>query len=334
MFMFYFHRFYRLTPALFMGLMFFWLVTPYFSNGPYWPFYQKFVSNHCDNSWWWTLLYVQNFVDPSKLCMGWSWYLADDTQYYILSPLVLIIYWKNKWIGWALTILGILVCIACNIGIAASNGLQEFQGLEWGAEIGNYIPPSLKFGAAIYLPPWTRVSPYLVGFIFAFILLERGSQFRVHAGMRFGVYVCSSTIILILSFITYSDANYGWSEPMNIIWIGFSRPIWSIGLGALLLVCIVGYGGVFNYLMSLDFWVPLARLSYSAYLFHLSNIGIVYNGYKSGYTYEFATVLYFFMGHLLIAFALALVNFLLVEKPLMNIESLMLPRKKVTNKEG
>jgi len=38
-------------------------------------------------------------------------------------------------------------------------------------------------------------------------------------------------------------------------------------------------------------------------------------------------VFYFFMGHLIISFLLAFANFFLVEKPLMNLETLLLRRQ-------
>lgn len=327
MFMFYFHRIYRLTPSLIVGMFFFYLITPYWSDGPYWPIYQDFVISRCSTGWWYTILYVQNLVDPSHLCMGWSWYLADDMQYYVLSPIVLIAYWKNKYLGWFLTFLGIIVCMATNLGICLANDIQNFPLFQAGAEIGNYIPPGGKYGALIYLPPWTRVSPYLVGFLCAFILVERGTSFRVTPVFRTIIYINSFIIIFILSFITWSDSNYGWSNWMNTLWITVCRPVWSVGLGALLVLCVIGYGGVFSALMSRPFWVPLARLSYGAYIYHLSNLASIYCGYKSGVTYTFETGLYFFFGHLLIAFMLAFANFFLVEKPLMNLETLILHRQ-------
>ena len=100
MFMYYFHRIYRLTPALMAGVFFFWLITPYWSDGPYWKYYQFFVSSNCNDSWWWSLLYLQNLVDVKHICMGWSWYLADDMQYYLLSPIILILYLKHRGAAW------------------------------------------------------------------------------------------------------------------------------------------------------------------------------------------------------------------------------------------
>jgi len=327
MFMFYFHRFYRLTPSLIMGMFFFYLITPYWSNGPYWQFYQDFVIDRCSTGWWYTLLYVQNFVDPSHLCMGWSWYLADDMQYYIISPIFLIAYWKNRALGWSLAIAGIAICLAANLGISVHHDLQEFFGFELDAERLDYVLPGGKFGTLIYLPPWTRIAPYLIGFLCAFILLERGTKFKVPAISRAVIYLTSFLILFILTFITWTDSNYGWLPWMNYLWITISRSMWSIGLGALLMLCVIGYGGIFSSLMSKSFWVPFARLSYGAYIFHLINLATIYNGYKQAITYTFSVVFYFFMGHLIISFLLAFANFFLVEKPLMNLETLLLRRQ-------
>jgi len=335
MFMFYFHRIYRLTPSLVVGVFFYYLIVPYWTDGPYWLYMQRNMLQ-CKNNWWWTLLYVQNITPRfgETVCLGWSWYLADDMQYYFVSPLVLIAYWKNKWVGWGLTLLGIWICLLSNLWVCIFDDVQEFQGIEYGAELSNYVGPTGNYGQLIYLPPWTRVAPYLIGFICAFILLERGKNFRVNQLARGLVYTLSTSIVLVCTFITWSDANYGWTSWMNTIWITFSRTFWSIGLGSLLLICVAGYGGIFTRFMSQDFWVPFARLSYGAYIFHLSNIETIYGGYKGPLTFFFSIGMYFFFGHLIIAFMLAFVNYFLVEKPLMNIESILLHRKPRVAKEA
>merc|ERR1712137_169100 len=335
MFMFYFHRIYRLTPSLVVGVFFYYLIVPYWTNGPYWLYMQKNMFQ-CQDTWWWMLLYVQNITPrfDQPVCLTWSWYLADDMQYYFLSPIVLIAYWKNKWVGWALTLLGIWICLISNLWVCIFDDVQEFQGIQYGAELNNYVSPTGNYGELIYLPPWTRVAPSLIGFICAFILLERGKNFRLNQLTRGLVYTLSTAIVLVCTFITWSDANYGWTSWMNTVWITFSRTFWSIGLGSFLLICVVGYGGVFTRVMSQGFWVPFARLSYGAYIFHLSNIETIYGGYKGPLTYFFSIGLYFFFGHLIIAFLLAFVNFFLVEKPLMNIESIVLHRKPRVAKEA
>ena len=329
--MYYFHRIYRLTPTLLMGLLFFWFITPYWTNGPYWKYYQEFVIHSCNTNWYYTVLYIQNFVpfiNTDGVCMGWTWYLADDFQFYIFSPIILVIYWKNKFAGWIITSILIVICIILNILIASSYDLYIFYGMKLISDPFNFTKSSSagfhSFGKDVYLPPYTRMGPYLVGFLAAFILIEKKEKFYVSPFIRSLIYISSSLVILILSFIPYTDANYGWNEPMNVFYISFSRTMWGFALSGLLILSIVGYGGIFAEILSYHFWVPMARLSYGAYIYHLANIGMIYNGNLSTFTYQFSHILYYFLGHLLIAFGYSLLSFLVVEKPLMNIEAILL----------
>jgi len=58
----------------------------------------------------------------------------------------------------------------------------------------------------------------------------------------------------------------------NILYQATSRIIWSIGLGGLIYGCLTSNGGIINRLLSHSIWVPLSRLSFSAYLIHATFI--------------------------------------------------------------
>jgi len=158
--------------------------------------------------------------------------------------------------------------------------------------------------ANIYFLPWTRCGPYLVGFMMAYILLEKGEHYSVPAGIRIISLALSGLVIVVLIFITYTEANFGWkSQAISVIWFSFSRQVWAIGtihvdndeeemvvvvveglarggcnfaeltrcatttaLGTWILFMIWGFGGPIRKFLSLRIWVPLARLSFSAYL--------------------------------------------------------------------
>lgn len=333
--MMYVHRILRLTPTLAFGVFFFWLVTPYWSEGPYWKYYQRYVENKCPNGWYWTLLYMQNLVPymptswNASFCMGWAWYLADDMQYFLLSPLLLLVYHKNKWAGWIMCICLTITCIAINVGITWGYNVQPYGGFEHVAEGPDYNPTDANYAKLIYFPPWTRFSPYIIGFMTAFVLLERGERFRVPLPLRYAIYASSVLVMFVVSYITWTNMHYGWELMQNIIYLGFARTAWTIALAALCLLSIIGYGGAFNYLLSSPIWVPMARLTYSAYIYHLGMLVTSYMGSRTVFVYTTQTILYYFLGHLCNAFGLAFVNFLLVEKPLMNVEALLLlPKKK------
>jgi peptidoglycan/LPS O-acetylase OafA/YrhL len=53
----------------------------------------------CQMNWWLNILYVNNYIGSDSVCMFQSWYLATDTQLFILAPLVLYPLWKWQAFG-------------------------------------------------------------------------------------------------------------------------------------------------------------------------------------------------------------------------------------------
>lgn len=49
----------------------------------------------------------------------------------------------------------------------------------------------------------------------------------------------------------------------------FSRTAWSISICWIIYACHLGYGGIFNWFLSLKLWTPLSRASYTLYLVHI-----------------------------------------------------------------
>ncbi|CAB4019542.1 nose resistant to fluoxetine 6-like [Paramuricea clavata] len=85
-FLFYFHRYVRLTPSLMFVILFYVKLKPFLAFSPLWTL-QK--DEHCSKYWWTNLIYINNFY-PTRFtdeCVGWTWYLANDMQFYIFRLL-------------------------------------------------------------------------------------------------------------------------------------------------------------------------------------------------------------------------------------------------------
>ncbi|CAF3832680.1 unnamed protein product, partial [Rotaria sp. Silwood1] len=81
--LYYIHRYIRLTPVYLLVILISINLTPYFGNGPAFPFEQGFESNGCRNQWWWTsILYISNLVQPDNMCLPITWYLQNDMQFH------------------------------------------------------------------------------------------------------------------------------------------------------------------------------------------------------------------------------------------------------------
>ncbi|ETE66744.1 Nose resistant to fluoxetine protein 6, partial [Ophiophagus hannah] len=89
------NRFLRLQPlhmysvCLLVGL---YSVTPW---GALWEFLKLEVEN-CRRMWWTNLLLINNFIAGPESCNGWTWYLANDFQFYFITPLLVFLSSRRK----------------------------------------------------------------------------------------------------------------------------------------------------------------------------------------------------------------------------------------------
>ena len=67
----------------------------------------RFVSEaeDCARNPWVNLLYINNFdgiVENQGNCLGVTWYLANDMQFFLVAPPIIYVTWHWKKIGFAL----------------------------------------------------------------------------------------------------------------------------------------------------------------------------------------------------------------------------------------
>lgn len=110
--------------------------------------------------------------------MLWSWYLADDTQFYIIGAIILIIAVRHFKL--AATIMGVI--IASSWVTTASIAFTH-----------NHMPNTddpLALFDKIYDKPWTRIGPYLVGMSVGWILFKWNCKIKMNKVINsFGVFL-------------------------------------------------------------------------------------------------------------------------------------------------
>ena len=116
---YYIHRYLRLTPTFILVMLVSVYLTPYFGRGPLYPIQQGFEPDQCRNgNWWSAFLYIGNFLKSDDLCLGITWYLYNDMQFYCIAPLAMIPFAKGrKAIGYLLTIIFVFVSIGSTLGL-------------------------------------------------------------------------------------------------------------------------------------------------------------------------------------------------------------------------
>ena len=88
----YLNRYIRLTPPYLAMILVNLCLWPYLSNG---PFYLQETDQYCSENWWTNLIYLNNFIGSTRMCLGWSWYLAVDMQLFLIAPFAVYLFTKR-----------------------------------------------------------------------------------------------------------------------------------------------------------------------------------------------------------------------------------------------
>jgi len=271
--LFYVHRYLRLTPVYAVIVGFVATLVVHLGSGPYW-YSVKLMAEGCREEWWTNLLYINNlaYLDYSKACMGETWYLANDMQMFILSPLVIYPLWRWKKSGllWLTAIM--LGSLAANIALYAIYDLPP-----------NMMPTRLneiykEYSYYYYDKPWTRVPPYLIGILVGWYLFRtRKSQITLPKAVvaLCWLYSTFTGLAVVYGLAPFLDQSQVVTLPsgLRILYGSLHRVTWAIALGWVVFACIKGYGGVVNRFLSWRGFIPLGRLTYCVYLIHLTYLG-------------------------------------------------------------
>jgi len=322
MFLYYFHRIYRLTPPYFVALLVLWKLLPYFGQGPWWKLVDTYVSRTaCDSYWWTNLLYINNFypIHYNDQCMGWSWYLANDWQMYVVSPIFLYVYYKSKKIG-------VILIDVCLMASLLGAGIYEYAN-----NFSAYVPSmtaNADYQDWVYEKFYMRIPVYFVGMLAAFLLLEvekRGRE-RLKWFVLWPVYIVSGVLMYFAVFGSLSlyQSQGNWNRVEMVTYLCFTRVAFAIGVAMLLHTFYIGHGYLVRKVFEWHIWSVLARLTFSAYLYHPILMSVVYFGSTTFFHYSPPNVTLYWFGFVVAAFITSSFSYLLIERPLMNLEKFFL----------
>ncbi|XP_062576845.1 nose resistant to fluoxetine protein 6-like [Saccostrea cucullata] len=314
-FLFYFHRFWRLTPAYMMLIAVAVGVAHHVVNGPNAPK----PDTVCPKYWWWNLLYINNFVDSSaNLCLGWSWYLNNDMQFYILSPAMIVpLFFKD--------IIGI---ISCGIFLAATTittGVLSHH-YSWNPlVVGGGKHPGGDVFKDYYIKPYCRMGPYICGIFTGYLLYKFKNKCQINIFVNLGIWGVATACASAALYGLYDAFNgHPLSNEVSSLYNALSRTVWGAAVCWVIFACATGNGGPINTILSWKVLVPLSRLTYCAYLVHPLII-YAYNGSHPQTIYlSDIDLIYKFIANLVISYGVALVFSISFESPFMGLEKVLL----------
>ncbi len=337
---YYIHRYLRLTPVYAFILFFSWTLFGHLTTGPGFIAGARLQSGNCEKYWWTNLLYINNFYpwkSAEGTCIGWTWYLANDMQFYVISPLILI----PMYFLFPVALGIVLILLVCSFAVTfALAGVYDFQANTFAPFAYNYTVDltSPQYFDLVYQKPWSRIQPYLVGLLLGYVLYKK---LRFRFGMK-GNVLAYLLLWVVAGLIMIPD-QYGLyftfhghvpSKAENVLYIGLSKFAWGLGLALIVFACHNGYGWFINSFLSMKMWTPLARMTYNAYLVHPIVLSVVYGQLQKSFHYTDVTISVFAVSFVVISYGIAAVVCVLVEFPLANIESLVFKLVGVRGRES
>jgi len=337
----YAHRYIRLLPLYLLAILGSIAITPYvYSDGPL-AVFNEWQQQICANKWWHNLLYIQNFTKIGEGCLIWSWYLANDMQFFLITPLLIILFNKKKDI--CLYAIG---CVCCVSVIS-----QIFVVWHYDLSVSYFYPAKGELFEDYYVRPYCRINAYLLGIVMAWAYLSWkrpedkdskvnmyirkwvDSKLAVYSLMALGIAITYGCVALQYVFNHYWEDIRTWH---NVVYIIISRPIFVVGVLLAVYPAILGKEPIMYKILGAPFWNPLAKLTYGAYMFHVILVISEKSGeYHSTY-YVIMRVVFFAIHIWVLSYLLSLVLTLFFEVPVAQLEKLYLfpTRREEVNKLG
>ena len=328
-FLFYYvHRLLRLSPGYYFALFLLFKILPHVGSGPLW-----FLGNvhRCDHYWWTNILYINNFYPTvySDQCYTITWYLANDMQFFIVSPIFMLLLYHSWELG---------ICIIFGtmfLSIAVTGTLAGIDNSNANL-LTNYVPRSNNDNAgsfpifefsSIYQKPYCRINAFLIGIVLGFVLYKNW-KIKFNFWIRLSIYI-ALWMIAVASVVTIVFGQYQtwhghpFSKSENVMYFMFSHSVFSIGIALMIYACHNGFGGVINSILSWSFWIPPSRLTFMAYLSHPIVLDLIFGTLRFRFIYTDWILILYFSAAVLLTYSLALVLAVVVEYPLANVESVV-----------
>ncbi|XP_025017928.1 nose resistant to fluoxetine protein 6 isoform X2 [Tetranychus urticae] len=301
-------RFFRSTP-LFLGILVLLFAFSGIGSGPIFSEFSDMIKGNCMKYWWTNLLYVSNWVKPSKMGYPNWWSISIDFQLYCLSylPLKWLVINPRQGIISLIGLIGIGPLLTSLVAFIKRVPLLVCCTLDYDQETQFFE----------HFSTYTHIAPYFLGMLTGYLVVtnkEIENKLLIALGYIFSTIFWIGTFVLSYYFV---DSHL--DRFVEVAYIGLQKLVFSSFFAWLFYAASFKYGGSTSKYMVAKVFVPFSRLSYSIamseMLFIWYDITNSHQYFPADHYNEVILVSYIF----LMCTALGFIVYLLFEAPSLNL---------------
>jgi len=312
----YLARFLRILPIYLIAFMITNYILPILHDGPIFSRVQN-LQNNCESSWIYNFLLINNFVgaSESRICMNWTWYISLDFQYFLIAPFIVYLFMKGKFKGLISTFLLIGLIIAAQIIVLNNNeiNLNIFDSISLENEFKEFT-----------IKPYTRFCPYLIGMVIAWMYSSQkfsslNENIKTRDLCRYLMYLFGLFIILIIIITRNNFYNSDTKSDFSILfYVICGKLVFIIGIVLLIYPAILGKArGLI--ILSLEFWSPLAKSTYSVYMLHYVLLNFYAMTLEEGVFITWAKMVQNSFDNIVLSYMVGIMLTILIDYPIRNL---------------
>jgi len=332
-------RYLRLTPSVFVLIMFATGMFKYLGSGPAMARYAQAFHDVCYQDWWTNILYINDLYPLQNVCFQHTWYLANDMQFYILSPLFIYAFWKSTVVGTTAVVAFIAGSIAVTTYVSYTTPIMPIAvyyafttQLINRLFVGWPVNPDMntwryRFETDIYFVPWARISAYLIGMLAGFLLFKTDRKLKISKTIACAIWFLAISCGFSVIYALWGNVR-NVEQPsagMDAFYGAASRPVWSACIAWVIVACTCQLGGPITEFLSWKAFASLSKLTFSAYLIHPVVIYWYFANDEKLTHFTNINMTFNYIGVVVITFGLAFIFACGFEWPAMKLVKMLLP---------
>lgn len=312
-----FHRYWRLAPLYILLVWFNKYLFQHTSHGPIWDYgtSNMTIRSICRReSWLWPVFLASNWHPIHEECVMPAWYIANDMQFYIITPIILIGLLKWPRATWVTTLGAIVACIMARMHRYLTDPkVQPLELIRPGFDL--YMRNNWDVYPT-YIYPHYRISSHLIGILaghYAYKVLRGDWKSSIYSASWFltkktppnnrtdidndnrssirgrlmgkFMWIFGFQVVVYMAFATWPIKDFfpRSLEPQvkyftaNIY--AWSHSTAALGMALMFVSLIFGHFARIRKFLTLPFWTLISRVNFIVYLIQVE---VIYWVFQSG----------------------------------------------------